>query len=149
MGDVMSLIEKAESLEIEEAEAEELARKLQTASFNLEDFRKQLRQIKKLGPLTHVLDMIPGMNQVMDQVSPQDLDRQVKSVEAIINSMTPRERQNPRVLNAARRKRIAAGSGTSVQNVNQLMRQFQQMQHMMQKLAKQKNPNDIRRLFRR
>ncbi len=148
MGDVLSLIEKAESLDFEEAEAEEMARKFQTASFNLEDFRKQLRQIKKLGPLTHVLEMIPGMNQVMSQISPQDLDRQLRTVEAIINSMTPRERTHPRLLNASRRKRIAAGSGTSVQDVNQLMKQFQQMQNMMQKLAKQKNPNDIRRLFR-
>lgn len=148
MGDVLSLIEKAESLDVDEDEALELAHKMQTASFTLEDFRKQLRQIKKLGPLTSVLEMIPGMGDALKQVSPQDLDRQLGLVEAIINSMTPRERQQPRLLNASRRKRIAAGSGTSVQEVNQLMKQFQQMQHMMQRLSKQKNPNDIRRLFR-
>jgi signal recognition particle subunit SRP54 len=148
MGDVLGLIERAEALEMQEDEALEMARKLQTATFTLEDFRKQLRQLKKMGPLTQIMEMIPGMGQAMSQVSPQEIDRQLKQVEAIITSMTPRERVQPRLLNASRRKRIAVGSGTSVQDVNQLMRQFQQMQRMMQKLSKQKGQVDLGRLFR-
>jgi signal recognition particle subunit SRP54 len=90
--------------------------------------------------------MIPGMSQHAGKVSQEDLDRQLKQVEAIINSMTLLERQRPKLLDASRRKRIASGSGTTVQDVNQLMRQFQQIQHMMKKLSRQKMP-DIRGLF--
>jgi signal recognition particle subunit SRP54 len=148
MGDVLSLIERAESMEFDEEEAEEMALKMQRAELTLEDFRKQLRQIKKMGPLTQVLEMIPGMSQAVGQIDQQDVDRQLKRVEAIINSMTAQERVRPKLLNGSRRKRIAFGSGTSVQDVNQLMNQFQQMQRMMKKLANQKRPADIRNLFR-
>jgi signal recognition particle subunit SRP54 len=148
MGDMLSLIERAESMEMQEDEAMEMARKLQTATFTLEDFRKQLRQLKKMGPVAQIMEMIPGMSQAMSQIAPQDVDRQLKRVEAIISSMTPRERTQPRLLNASRRRRIAVGSGTSVQDVNQLMQQFQQMQRMMQKLSKQKGQVDLRRIFR-
>ncbi len=148
MGDVLTLIEKAEALSIEEAEALELEQKMRTARFTLEDFRKQLQQIKKMGPLTHLLEMIPGVNQVVSQLPPEDMDRQLKRVEAIINSMTLAERQHPKLLNASRRRRIAAGSGATVQEVNQLMGQFQQMQHTMHKLMKQREPLDLGKLFR-
>ncbi len=147
MGDVLSLIEKAEALEIDEQEALELQEKLRTASFTLEDFRKQLQQIKRMGPLSQVMEMLPGMGEVMKQVSQQDMDRQLKRIEAIINSMTARERQQPRLLDASRRKRIAAGSGTSVQDVNQMMRQFQTMQGIMKKLSSGKMPAGLRGLF--
>ncbi len=148
MGDVLGLIERAEAMELQEEDALEMARKLQTATFTLEDFRKQLRQLRKMGSLAQIMDMIPGMGSAMKQISAQDMDRQLAQVEAIINSMTPRERAQPRLLNASRRKRIAAGSGTSVQDVNQLMRQFQQAQRMMQKLSEKMAPADLRRLFR-
>ena len=148
MGDVLSLIERAESMEFDEEEAEELALKMQRAELTLEDFRKQLQQIKKMGPLTQVLEMIPGMSQAVGQIDQQDVDRQLKRVEAIINSMTAQERVRPKLLNGSRRKRIAFGSGTTVQDVNQLMNQFQQMQRMMKKMANQKRPADIRSLFR-
>lgn len=149
MGDVLTLIERAESMEIDEEEAEALARKMQRAELTLEDFRKQLKQIKRMGPLTQVLEMIPGMGQALGQIKQEDVDRQLRTVEAIISSMTPLERERPKLLNASRRKRIAAGSGTSVQDVNQLMNQFQQMQRMMKKFANQKRPpTDIRNLFR-
>ena len=148
MGDVLSLIEKAEALEIEEEEALELQGKLRTASLTLEDFRKQLQQAKRLGPLSQLLEMVPGMSQYASQISQEDIDRQLKQVEAIINSMTPAERRDPRILNASRRRRIALGSGTDVQDVNNLMRQFQQMQHMMKQLSKQKVPANLKGLFR-
>jgi signal recognition particle subunit SRP54 len=147
MGDVLSLIEKAESMEFDEAEAMEMGRKLQDASFTLEDFRKQLQQIKKMGPLTQMMEMLPGAGEMMKQVKQEDVDRQLKVVEAVLNSMTLRERNRPKVLDASRRKRIAAGSGTSVQDVNQVIRQFQQMQGMMKKLSN-RNVRDMRDLFR-
>lgn len=147
MGDVLGLIEKAESLEIEEQEALEMAEKLRTASFTLEDFRKQIQQARKMGPISQLMEMIPGASQHMGQVSQEEVDRQLTQVEAIIGSMTQEERRRPRVLDASRRRRIAAGSGTTVQDVNQLMRQFQQVQNMMKKLSRQKMP-DLRQLFR-
>jgi signal recognition particle subunit SRP54 len=147
MGDVLTLIERAEALEIEEEEARDLERKLLTASFTLEDFRKQLQQVKRLGSLTQMLEMIPGMGQYTGQISSQDLDRQLKRVEAIINSMTPEERQRPKILNASRRKRIAAGSGTTVQEINQLVQRFRQIQSEMKKFSGQKMPADLRRLL--
>ncbi len=146
MGDVLTLIEKAEALDIQEEEALVMQEKLRTASFTLEDFRKQLKQVKKLGPITQILEMA-GLGQVANQVSPQDMDRQLKVFEAIINAMTSEEREKPHILNASRRKRIAAGSGTSVQDVNQLIKQFQSAQRMMKKLSRQKLPSNFRGLF--
>ena len=147
MGDVLGLIERAEALDIEEEDALEMAQKLRTASFTLEDFRKQLQQLKKMGPLAQVLDMA-GFGQAMAQVDPEEVNRQLKVFEAIINSMTPTERSKPQVLNANRRKRIAGGSGTTVQDVNQLIKQFQGAQQMMKKLSKQKLPGNLKGLFR-
>jgi len=149
MGDVLSLIERAGEMEIDEDEAEALARKMQRAELTLEDFRKQLKQIKRMGPLTQLMEMIPGMGQAMKDIKQEDVDRQLRLTEAIINSMTSAERERPKLLNASRRKRIAVGSGSTVQEVNQLLNQFQQMQKMMKKLANQKRPpTDFRDLFR-
>ncbi|MBN1431010.1 MAG: signal recognition particle protein [Anaerolineae bacterium] len=146
MGDVLGLIERAEALEIEEEEALEMAEKLRTSRFTLEDLHKQLQQAKRLGPLTQIMEMIPGLNQSIKHVSQEDIDRQLKLVEAIINSMTPEEKRHPKILDASRRKRIAAGSGTSVQDINQLIKQFQKMQQLMKQLSRQKMP-DLKNLF--
>ncbi|MBI4466081.1 MAG: signal recognition particle protein [Acidobacteria bacterium] len=128
MGDVLSLIEKAEET-VDRAQAEELEEKLRRAEFTLEDFRDQLRQLKKMGPLEQVLEMIPG---VAPEVRGQPVNEgRLVQLEAIINSMTPKERRRPDILDGRRRKRIARGSGTTVQEVNQLLRQFAEMRRMM------------------
>lgn len=137
MGDVLTLIERAEAA-FDEEQAERLERKLLEASFDLEDFLEQLRQVKKMGPLSQILDLVPGMGKLVRDVSPEITDRQFKHVEAIILSMTPEERRNPRIINGSRRKRIARGSGTTVQEVNALLKQFRQMQRMMKQLGKGK-----------
>jgi len=137
MGDVLTLIERAEAA-FDEEQAERLERKLLEASFDLEDFLEQLRQVRKMGPLSQILDLVPGMGKLVRDVSPEITDRQFKHVEAIILSMTPEERRNPRIINGSRRKRIARGSGTTVQEVNALLKQFRQMQRMMKQLGKGK-----------
>ncbi|RLC87646.1 MAG: signal recognition particle protein [Chloroflexi bacterium] len=134
MGDVLTLIERAEAA-FDEEQAERLERKLLEASFDLEDFLEQLRQVRKMGPLSQILDLVPGMGKLVRDVSPEITDRQFKHVEAIILSMTPEERRNPRIINGSRRKRIARGSGTTVQEVNALLKQFRQMQRMMKQLG--------------
>ena len=129
MGDMLTLIEKAqETIQIDEEEATDLARKMKNAEFTLEDFLTQMQQIKKMGPLGGLLKMLPGMSQIGDIDIPEDA---MKKPEAIIRSMTKKERRNPSILNASRRKRIAAGSGTTVQDVNQLIRQFEDMKKQM------------------
>ena len=128
MGDVLSLIEKAEET-VDRAKAEELEEKLRRAEFTLEDFRDQLRQLKKMGPLDQVLEMIPG---IAPEVRGQAVDeRKLKRLEAIIDSMTPKERRRPDLLDGRRRKRVARGSGTSVQEINQLLRQYAEMRRLM------------------
>jgi signal recognition particle subunit SRP54 len=134
MGDVLSLIERAQD-SITTESAEELEKKLQKGEFNLEDFREQLKQIKKLGPLTDILGMIPGMGKMVKDIDPNMAEKNMKQTEAIINSMTLKERKNPDVLNASRRRRIAAGSGTKVEDVNSLIKQFRDMQKMMKQLG--------------
>ncbi len=136
MGDVLSLVEQVERT-VDKEKAEKLANKFKKGeSFDLEDFREQLLQISRMGGLTGLLDKLPGMNQipaeVKSQVNDQDLKRQI----AIINSMTPLERRKPDIINGSRRRRIAAGSGTQVQDVNKLLKQFQQMQKMMKQFKK-------------
>lgn len=128
MGDVVSLVEKAQET-IDKEKAEKLEKKLKKAEFDLEDFLDQLQQIKKMGSLESLLKMIPGVSKQLGNA--QIDDRGLVRVEAIINSMTREERRNPRILNGSRRKRIASGSGTRVQDVNQLMNQFQQMKKML------------------
>ena len=128
MGDVVTLVEKAQDT-IDKEKAEKLEKKLKKAEFDLEDFLDQLQQIKKMGSLESLLKMIPGVGSQLGNA--QVDDRGLVRVEAIINSMTRDERRNPRILNGSRRKRIAAGSGTRVQDVNRLMNQFQQMKKML------------------
>ncbi len=134
MGDVLTLIERAQS-NITQEDAEAMERKLQDGNFDFEDFRDQLRQIKKLGPLTDILGMIPGLNRMTKDLDMNEAEDSLKLTEAIINSMTAKERRSPAILNASRRRRIAAGSGTTVQDVNQLMKQFRDMQKMMKEMG--------------
>jgi signal recognition particle subunit SRP54 len=134
MGDVLTLIEKAQETFTEE-QARQVEEKLRTASFDLEDFLVQLRQVKKMGPLSQLLNMVPGLSAVSRDITPELTDQQLKRVEAIISSMTREERQNPRLIDGSRKRRIARGSGTTVQEVNQLLNQFRQMQRLMQQLA--------------
>jgi signal recognition particle subunit SRP54 len=115
-----------------------MERKLREASFDLEDFLEQLQQVRKMGPLSQLLDLMPGMGRLAQDISPEVTDRQFKRIEAMVLSMTPEERRNPRIFDASRKKRIARGSGTTVQELNALLKQFQQMQRMMKQLGKQK-----------
>ena len=133
MGDVLTLIEKSQRL-MDEAKAKELTGKLRRASFTLADFLDQLRQMRKMGPLADLVKMIPGMGKMVD-VGNID-EKEVTKVEAIICSMTPGERQDPSVLNAGRRRRIAKGSGTQVQDVNRLVKQFEASRHMMKQFGR-------------
>ena len=134
MGDMLTLIERAGET-MDHAGAEQMGRKLVKGEFNLEDFLKQLQEIKKMGPLTQILEMIPGMGRLTQQMAPETTDKQFRSIEAIINSMTREERRNPRVLNGSRKRRVARGSGTTVQDINDLLDQFRQMQRMMKQLG--------------
>jgi len=133
MGDVLTLIEKAEEV-VDRRKAEEFERKLRTDRFNLEDFREQLQQARQMGPLSQILAMLPSVgpfqNLPKDAVDDKDLVR----VEAILNSMTAKERVHPEVLNGSRRRRIALGSGTTVQAVNQVLKQYDQMRRMMRSM---------------
>ncbi len=139
MGDVLSLIEKAEQ-QVDEDEAEAMQEKMRRDQFTLEDFLKQMKQVRKMGPLSGIIGMLPGMG-AMKQLKNADVDeRELDRVEAIILSMTPKERANPGVINGSRRKRIADGSGTKVQQVNQLVKQFDQMKVMMKAMANRQMP---------
>ena len=133
MGDVLTLVEKAQAT-IDADEAEALAKKMRKASFDLEDFRTQMRRIKKLGSLDSILKMIPGMGGLREKLAEANgamPEKEMARTEAIINSMTMAERRNPDILNGSRRARIAKGAGVTVQQVNQLVRQFEQMRQMM------------------
>jgi len=141
MGDVLSLIEKAEK-DIDASDAEELERKMRQDRFTLDDFLKQLKQVRKMGPLTSVLGMMPGMGKAMKELRGANIDdRELDRLEAMILSMTPEERANPDVIRGSRRRRIAAGSGTNVQAVKQLTKQFEQMRKMMRMMASGKTPS--------
>jgi len=132
MGDVMTLIEKAEAT-FDEAEAEKTARKLQKGDFTLEDFLGQFQAMKRMGPLKDILAMLPGSGSLIREVDVDDRD--LRRVEAIIQSMTPEERRNPRIIGGSRKRRIASGSGTRPQDVNRLLKQFAEAQKMMKALA--------------
>jgi signal recognition particle subunit SRP54 len=132
MGDVVSLVEKAQDA-FDARKAEELQEKIADQSLNLEDFLSQLQQLKKLGPLENLLGMLPGMSKMPDLSGGES---QLKRVEAVIQSMTPTERRRPEILNAGRRTRIATGSGTSVAEVNDVLKQFNAMKKMMQEMGK-------------
>jgi signal recognition particle subunit SRP54 len=139
MGDVLTLIEKAEQ-QVDERQALDLQEKLKRDQFTLEDFLQQMRQVRKMGPLSGLIGMMPGMG-AMKQLKNADVDEgELDRVEAIILSMTPSERANPGMINGSRRKRIATGSGTKVQHVNQLVKQFDQMRKMMRQMVSGKMP---------
>ena len=136
MGDVLSLIEKAEEA-VSLEDAEKLERKLRLDEFTLEDFRDQLRTIKKMGPIEQILGMLPGMGNIKELAANRGKidDKQLDHVEAIINSMTPHERHNHQLISGSRRKRIAKGSGTSVEEINRLLKQFVQMKKMLKQMG--------------
>ncbi len=140
MGDVMTLIEKAEE-NFDEQEAIKLQEKLMKNQFTLQDFLEQLRKMRKMGPLTQILGMVPGMSRLQDQIDEEEMEKNLKRVEAIICSMTLKERDNPKMLNASRKKRIAAGSGVAVRDVNQVLKQFRDMQTLMGQMRKGRFPN--------
>jgi len=136
MGDVLGLIEKAEAV-FDEKAARDQARKLSSGEFKLEDLAEMMRSSKKMGPMSQMMEMLPGnMGQAARNLSPQDVERQFRTTEAIISSMTVEERRDPEILNARRRRRIASGSGTQVQEVNRLMKQFREMQRLFKTLQK-------------
>ncbi len=134
MGDVLTLIEKAQST-MDEERARELERKMRTQSFTFDDFLEQLRQVRNMGPLDELLGMLPGVGQAKGLKNLQVDEKQLTRVEAIICSMTPQEKQEPGIINASRRRRIARGSGTTVQDVNRLIKQFQDMKKMMKQFS--------------
>ncbi|MEN4010950.1 MAG: signal recognition particle protein [Chloroflexota bacterium] len=136
MGDVIGLIERAEAA-FDEKEAQEQAERMFSGSFSLEDFAKQLKQLRKMGPLAQIMEMLPGgMGQMARNISPQEAERSLKLTEAILNSMTREERRRPDILNASRRRRIARGSGSEVQDVNRVLKQFRDAQRMFKTLQK-------------
>ena len=139
MGDIMSLIEKTETL-YEEEEALRLQSKIMKNEFTLQDFLEQLQKIRRMGPLGKVMGMIPGMSKLQTQaeINSDDMEKRIRKVEAIINSMTPYERRHPRILKASRKKRIAAGSGVEVREVNDLLKQFRQMSRLMNQISRGK-----------
>ena len=134
MGDVLSLIERAEKA-FDQKQAEQLERKLRRDEFSLEDFRDQLRAMKKMGSVGELLGMIPGLGKMARGVDTGKAEKDLARIEAIINSMTRQERHNPNLLNARRRQRIALGSGTSVADINRFLKQYAQMKKMMKKLT--------------
>ncbi len=135
MGDVLSLIDKVQQT-VEEKEAARLQKAFQKQQFTLEEFQLQLRQIRKMGSMDSLLELIPGGKKLANQVDAEQAEHEIKRVEAIINSMTLEERRNPALLNGSRRRRIAQGSGTTVTDVNRLMKQFMEMKKMMQRVSK-------------
>ncbi len=136
MGDIIGLIEKAES-SYDAGTMEEQAQKMMKGRFSLEDWLEQMKQMKKMGPLAQIMDMLPGqMGQAARQVDPAVVEKSFKQSEAIINSMTVKERRDPDLLNASRRRRIAAGSGVEVQDVNRLIKQFREAQKLMKMMQK-------------
>ncbi|MCX7938084.1 MAG: signal recognition particle protein [Thermoflexales bacterium] len=134
MGDVLTLIERAQR-QFDEAEAARAAEKMLSAQFDLEDFLHQLRQMRKMGPLHELLGLLPGTRQALAQITPEMTEQRLKRVEAMICSMTLEERRNPEILNASRKRRIARGSGTSVQELNQMLNQFREAQRVMKQMA--------------
>jgi len=135
MGDILSLVEKAETAFSEE-EAKRLENKIRKETFTLEDFRDQLQQVKKMGPINKIIEMIPGVKGLKGLKNIEINEKAPIKIEAIINSMTPKERTNHIIINGSRRRRIARGSGTTVQDVNRLLKQFVQMKKMMKKFSK-------------
>jgi signal recognition particle subunit SRP54 len=147
MGDVLTLIEKAEAT-LDQDQAIETAQKMIEGSFTLEDFLSQMQQVKKMGPLGQLLELIPGLSQYSEQLTPEMTDDQFTRIESIIQSMTLQERREPRIVNASRKRRIAGGSGRTVQEVNQLLREFRSMQRMMKQFTGKKGMRNLMSMFR-
>ncbi len=146
MGDVMTLIDKAQDA-FDEKEAKELEDKIRKQTFDLEDFMAQLQQIKKLGSITQIMGMLPGVDKKMlESVDEQGSEKKLVRIEAIIKSMTPQERQKPQIIGASRKVRIAKGSGTRVQDVNELLKQFDQMKQMMKQFSNPKQQKMLKRM---
>ena len=146
MGDMLTFIEKAETA-FDAQKAKELEKKVKTATFDLEDFLSQLKDIKKMGPVAQLIEMLPGASKLARQVPEGTEEKQLKKVEAIILSMTPEERHKPNIIGGSRRKRIARGSGVLPQDVNQLLNQFHQMQKVMKMGASGKLPRNLKGMF--
>jgi signal recognition particle subunit SRP54 len=135
MGDMLTLIEKAEKT-IDKERTKKLEKKLRHATFDLDDFLEQLEQMQKMGPLSQLTEMIPGFSKIAQRMPAAELDeRKIKKIEAIIRSMTPGERRSPDIIGGSRRRRIARGSGTTPQDVNQLLNQFRQTQKLVKQMA--------------
>jgi len=134
MGDVLTLVERAQEV-VDQKQAAAMEEKLRKASFTLEDFLDQLQQVQKMGPLGQIMGMIPGMGGMANEAQAAVDRGDLKRIEAIIRSMTPAERRDPHVLNGSRRRRIAAGSGTTLTDVNRLVKQFSEMQKLMKQFA--------------
>ena len=136
MGDIVGIVEKAEK-DFDEQEAEKMAKKLSKGNFDLDDFQKQLNQMKKLGGIKGILSMMPGIRKAKEALNKTNLeDKTFIKMAAIISSMTKKEKKNPSILNGSRKKRIAAGSGVEIQDINKLLKQFKNMQLMMKKFSK-------------
>jgi signal recognition particle subunit SRP54 len=135
MGDVLTLIEQAQS-EMDMAEAERAGQRLASGEFDLDDFLRQLQQMKKMGPIGKLLEMVPGFNKLAGDIDLSSAEKDLKRIEAMIQSMTPTERHSPRLIKASRKRRIAAGSGTTVQDINVLLKQHREMQEMMKQMQK-------------
>ena len=148
MGDVLTLIEKAQGA-VDEDRAKEMERKFRQASFDLEDFLEQIQSVRKMGSLSQIMEMIPGMGQMSKQLPAGDLDEsRIERIEAIIRSMTPNERQRPEILNGSRKRRISRGSGTTPQDINQLLNQFKQTQKLVKQVSRSRNPASLLKMFR-
>lgn len=149
MGDILSLVDKAQA-EFDEKKAAELEQKIRKSQFDLDDFLEQLNQIKKLGSFSQILGMLPGMDKKMlEQVDTEENAKKMVRIEAIIQSMTLEERRNPKIIGANRKIRIAKGSGTRVQDVNQLLKQFAEMQKVMKQFSGGKQQRMLKRLRKR
>ncbi|MFN2158258.1 MAG: signal recognition particle protein [Anaerolineae bacterium] len=147
MGDILTLIEKAQSA-VDQEESVATAQRVLEGSFTLEDFLGQMQQFKKIGPLGQLMELIPGMSRYKDELSSEMTDEQFRRIESIIQSMTREERRNPRVINGSRRRRIARGSGHTVQEVNQLLREFREVQRMMKRFSGNKrNMRNLMSMF--
>ena len=146
MGDVLTLIEKAEGA-FDEQHAKQLQKKMRTADLNLEDFLSQLRQIKNMGSLNQLLELMPGFSRLAPNVSPEDEESRLRKIEAIILSMTPEERHTPAIIGGSRRRRIAKGSGTTPGDVNQVLNQFSQMQKLAKMAARGRLPKNFMGMF--
>jgi signal recognition particle subunit SRP54 len=147
MGDMLTFIEKAEKA-FDQKKAEELQKKMEKATFDLEDFLGNLKEVRKMGSIAQLASMIPGLSKVASKISEDDQEKQLKKVEAIVLSMTPLERHNPNMIDGSRRRRIAAGSGTQIQDINQLLNQFRQMQKLMKMGMKGKMPRNMMQMFK-